>query len=183
MKNAYTILSLSISVTVAIFLYFTGEFHEIMEINSFNLLILLFISISGFIVILINKPLRTNKKVKGMELEEFVSNTLKEIIAGVKDAQEYAKENGACINPNEFGTLTKPEHIINLGDGNVSIVQPVSFDVCIVSKKTKSGKGGIEIVSGGMESMKGTESRVKFSVAVSFPPMKPNYLGKEADKI
>lgn len=118
-----------------------------------------------------------------MDLKEFVSETLKEIIAGVKDAQEYAKENGACINPNEFGALEKPEHIINLGDGKVAIVQPVSFDVCIVSKKTKSGKGGIEIVSGGMESMKGTESRVKFSVAVSFPPMKPNYLGKEADKI
>lgn len=106
-----------------------------------------------------------------MDLKEFVSETLKEIIAGVKDAQEYAKENGACINPNEFGSLTKPEHIINLGDGNVSIVQPVSFDVCIVSKKTKSGKGGIEIVSGGMESMKGTESRVKFSVAVALPRM------------
>lgn len=122
-------------------------------------------------------------KCNNMDLKEFVSETLKEIIAGIKDAQEYAKENGACINPDEFGTLVKPEHIINLGDGNVSIVQPVSFDVCIVSKKTKSGKGGIEIVSGGMESTKGTESRVKFSVAVSFPTMKPNYPGKEAGRI
>lgn len=110
-----------------------------------------------------------------MDLKDFVGKTLKEIIAGIKDAQEYAKENGACINPDEFGTLAKPEHIIDMGNGKVSIVQPVSFDVCIVSRKTKSGKGGIEIVSGGMESTNGAESRVKFSVAVSFPRMKPNY--------
>ena len=110
-----------------------------------------------------------------MELKKFVSETLKEIIAGVKDAQEYAKENGACINPDEFGTLAKPAHVIDMGDGKLSIVQPISFDVCIVSKKTKSGKGGIEIVSGEMESTRGSESRVKFSVAVSFPRMKPNY--------
>ena len=106
-----------------------------------------------------------------MDLKEFVSETLKEIIAGVKDAQEYAKENGACINPNEFGSLTKPEHIINLGDGNVSIVQPISFDICVSDKRTKSGKGGIEIVSGGYEGTKATENRVKFSVAVALPRM------------
>lgn len=33
-----------------------------------------------------------------MDLKEFVSETLKEIIAGIKDAQEYAKENGSIIN-------------------------------------------------------------------------------------
>lgn len=106
-----------------------------------------------------------------MELKDFVSETLKEIIAGVKDAQEYARQNGACINPAEFGTLVKPEHVIDMGDGKLSIVQPVSFDICVVDKKTKSGKGGIEIVSGGFEGTKGTENRVKFSVAVSLPRM------------
>lgn len=75
------------------------------------------------------------------------------------------------------GTMTKEE-----GKANGRCDER-KFVVCIVSKKTKSGKGGIEIVSGGMESMKGTENRVKFSVAVSFPPMKPNYLGKGAGKI
>ena len=50
-----------------------------------------------------------------MELNRFISETLKEIIAGVKDAQEFAKENGACINPNQFGTLTSPKHILDMG--------------------------------------------------------------------
>ena len=106
-----------------------------------------------------------------MDLKEFVSETLKEIIAGVKDAQEYAKENGACVNPTEFGTLAKPEHVIDMGDGKSSIVQPISFDICVSDKRTKSGKGGIEIVSGGYEGTKATENRVKFSVAVALPRM------------
>ena len=106
-----------------------------------------------------------------MDLKEFVSETLKEIIAGVKDAQEYAKENGACVNPTEFGTLAKPEHVIDMGDGKLSIVQSISFDICVSDKRTKSGKGGIEIVSGGYEGTKATENRVKFSVAVALPRM------------
>ena len=40
-----------------------------------------------------------------MELKEFVSETLKEIISGVKNAQAFAQENGACINPNNSGHL------------------------------------------------------------------------------
>lgn len=106
-----------------------------------------------------------------MDLRDFVSGTLKEIIAGVKDAQEYALENGACVNPTEFGTLAKPEHVIDMGDGKLSIVQPISFDICVSDKRTKSGKGGIEIVSGGYEGTKATENRVKFSVAVALPRM------------
>lgn len=106
-----------------------------------------------------------------MDLNEFVCETLKEIISGVRDAQEYARENGACINPAEFGTLSKPEHVIDMGDGKLSIVQPVSFDICVTGKKTKSTKGGIEIFSGGYEGEKRTENRVRFSVAVALPRM------------
>lgn len=116
-----------------------------------------------------------------MELNRFISETLKEIIAGVKDAQEFAKENGACINPNQFGTLTSPKHILDMGDGTVSIVQPVEFDVCVTHTKKKSGKGGIEILSGGMENSTNTASRIKFSVAVSLPRMKANFSTKNPD--
>ena len=50
-----------------------------------------------------------------MELKKFVSETLKEIIAGVKDAQEFAAKNDACINPNQFGTLVTPKNILDMG--------------------------------------------------------------------
>lgn len=116
-----------------------------------------------------------------MELSKFVSETLKEIISGVKDAQEFAKDNDACINPNQFGTLTTPKHILDMGDGTISVVQPVSFDVCVTQTKKKSGKGGIEIVSGSMESSTDTVNRIKFSVAVSLPRMKPNFSTQNPD--
>lgn len=116
-----------------------------------------------------------------MELEKFVSETLKEIIAGVKDAQEFAAKNDACVNPNQFGTLVSPKHILDMGDGTVSIVQPVQFDVCVTHFKKDSGKLGIEIVSGSKECINGAESRIKFSVAVSLPRMKPNYSTKNPD--
>lgn len=109
-----------------------------------------------------------------MELRDFVSETLKAIIGGVKDAQLFAKENDSCINPNQYGALVTPKHVLDMGDGTISIVQPVSFDVCITYNKKKSGKGGIEVISGGIESTANTASRVKFSVAVSLPRMKPN---------
>ena len=73
-----------------------------------------------------------------MDLKEFVSETLKEIIAGVKDAQVFAAENEVCINPNQFRVLTSPRHVLDMGDGTVSVVQPVQFDVCVAhTKKVK----------------------------------------------
>lgn len=116
-----------------------------------------------------------------MELKKFVSETLKEIIAGVKDAQDFAAKNDACINPNQFGTLVTPKNILDMGDGTVSIVQPVQFDVCVTYSKKESGRLGIEIVSGGRECINGAESRIKFSVAVSLPRMKPNYSTSDPD--
>ena len=46
---------------------------------------------------------------------------------------------------------------------------------------SKSGKGGIEVISGGIESTANTASRVKFSVAVSLPRMKPNFSTQNPD--
>ena len=40
-----------------------------------------------------------------MDLKDFVSETLKEIISGVEEAQEYAKKHGAVINPTKFGIV------------------------------------------------------------------------------
>jgi hypothetical protein len=36
-----------------------------------------------------------------MELKDFIADTLKQLIDGVLDAQEYAKEKRAVINPEE----------------------------------------------------------------------------------
>ncbi|MFQ7266179.1 MAG: hypothetical protein ACLRPS_04805 [Paraprevotella clara] len=109
-----------------------------------------------------------------MDLQEFVSETIKAIISGTRDAQEFAAKNDACVNPYEFGTRT-PEHVIDMGDGTLSIVQPISFDLCIEDTSSKKGKAGIQVVSGKYESESKATNRVKFSIAVSLPRMKPNF--------
>lgn len=53
--------------------------------------------------------------------------------------------------------------------------------MCVTYSKKDSGKLGIEIVSGGRECINGAESRIKFSVAVSLPRMKPNYSTSDPD--
>lgn len=110
-----------------------------------------------------------------MELKEFVAKTLKEIIEGIKEAQEYASENKAYINPVNFGTA-KPEHVLKLGDEEIGIVQPVSFDICINESNDKSGGISVSGFSiGGAKGMlshkKFMENRVKFAIAVTFPTM------------
>lgn len=116
-----------------------------------------------------------------MELRDFISESLKAIIGGVKDAQSFARENDSCINPNQFGVLESPKHILDMGDGTVSIVQPVSFDICVTNTKKKSGRGGIEVLSGGIENATDTANRIKFSVTVSLPRMKPNFSRQNPD--
>lgn len=42
-----------------------------------------------------------------MELNEFISNALSQLIDGIASAQEYAKNKGASINPSDkFVSIT-----------------------------------------------------------------------------
>lgn len=65
-----------------------------------------------------------------MELNKFISETLKEIIAGVKDAQEFARENGAVINPTRFG-IVKPKAIMSKDNEEMTSVQRVDFSLSL----------------------------------------------------
>jgi hypothetical protein len=46
-----------------------------------------------------------------MQLDEFVSETMKAIIKGVKDSQEFAKANRAVVNPRIPGPSGRPNLI------------------------------------------------------------------------
>jgi hypothetical protein len=94
-----------------------------------------------------------------MNLEDFVAESLSQIIHGVKKAQEATKGKDAVIVPH------------NLTGGKVD------FDVAVnvVEGKEQSGKAGISVwsigadVSGKTESSTSTASRIKFSIAVDLP--------------
>lgn len=92
-----------------------------------------------------------------MELEDYVSESLKQIINGVKGAQESANQLGAEISPT----------------GNREA--EVEFDIAIVSSEQKGAHGGFNhrVASIGGEAGKRTEqqdiseNRVRFSVRVT----------------
>jgi hypothetical protein len=94
-----------------------------------------------------------------MNLEDFISETLSQIVSGVKKAQEATKNKDAIIVP------------YHSTGGNVD------FDVAVtvVDGKETSGKAGISVwsigagLSGKLESSTSTASRIKFSIAIELP--------------
>jgi len=111
-----------------------------------------------------------------MKLQEFVNETLKEIIAGVKEAQEYAQSEGASVSP----------HILARGD-NATIhyvlkkdgthVEQIEFDVAVTSTEGSATEAGAGIfvaaiglgAKGKSDSSSSSISRIKFSIPLALP--------------
>lgn len=106
-----------------------------------------------------------------MDLKDFVSETLKEIIAGVKEAQEYAKEHGAIINPTKFG-IVAPKAIMNKDNDEVTSIQRIDFSLSLQQSYAADGKVSIGVldigkIEGKYENIK--DNRVNFSVLITLP--------------
>ncbi len=111
-----------------------------------------------------------------MDLQEFISQTLIQIVNGVTDAQNIESEKGAKISPSLSGSAEyAAEHGFLKSDAGPA--QIVQFDVAITAKEGTGTKGGIGVVAGivslGSTGQSNTEnssvSRVKFSVPVTLP--------------
>jgi hypothetical protein len=111
-----------------------------------------------------------------MELQEFVSETLKEIIAGVKEAQVYARDNGAVANPGTSRHV--PPGMYERGSSqDLSPIEKVEFDVAVTStdaSETQAGAGIFVAAFGiGVKDKSDTSnssiSRIRFSVPIVLP--------------
>ena len=97
-----------------------------------------------------------------MELQDFIDETLKQIISGVRSAQESAIELGAKINPR---------------GGSVVEMRTVHFDIAVGTSEGTETKGGIRVVGpvGSVGSQDQSDvasssmSRIRFSVPVKLP--------------
>ena len=115
-----------------------------------------------------------------MQLDEFITETLKSIIKGIKDSQDFAKDNGSIVNPlkNRYSEGTHIK-VGNRDEGTV--VSHIEFDIAVTaSTKQESGvSGGINVLSlniGGKTSEienNQTISRIKFSLEVLLPSSNP----------
>ena len=80
-----------------------------------------------------------------MDLKDFVSETLKEIIEGVKGAQDFAIENGAVINPTSFGVVS-PKAIMSKDNEEVTSVQRIDFSLSLQQSYAADGKVSIGVM-------------------------------------
>lgn len=113
-----------------------------------------------------------------MLLDKFISETLTSIIKGINEAQDFAKDNNAFVNPDiQKWDLDK---MITIGyktrDG-FSCVSKIDFDIAVTVSNTNESNlgGGINVYSlklGADKSKADTNeivSRIQFSVNVALP--------------
>ncbi len=108
-----------------------------------------------------------------MELKEFITTAITEIIGGVLDAQEVLGANKKHVNPRvEGGAVTTR---MQASEGRM--IESVEFDVAVTVTTGKGAKGGIGVVAGpfaiGSQAHSNAEniavSRLKFSVPITLP--------------
>lgn len=115
-----------------------------------------------------------------MELNEFVEETLNQIVEGVVKAEEAVKEKGATVNP--IGVFESNGMKIISGNKQPT-VQMVDFDV-VLSVTEAGGKGakaGIFIGPVGVganaksETKSSAMNKVKFAIPLKLPGYQDEY--------
>ncbi|EIQ1514463.1 hypothetical protein LUR59_004661 [Vibrio parahaemolyticus] len=113
-----------------------------------------------------------------MELKEFITEALTQIVEGVHEAQVKVDASGAEINPIVRGGI---DYVAQNGGGlataNGNYAQLVEFDVAVTVTEGQGTKGGIGIVAGAINlgstgqsnSENSSVSNLKFKVPVALP--------------
>ncbi len=114
-----------------------------------------------------------------MELDKFISETLKKIIDGINEAQKYAETKGAKItgenihlNPRSKGNITT-----YFDDKGHELIENISFDIAVTTKESglAEGKVGIFVgqlgigTKGQIENESNSINRIQFSVPLYLP--------------
>ena len=115
-----------------------------------------------------------------MKLKDFVAETLKELIDGVIDPQDYCSAKGASINSTTIVyQIQDSSQMMDQRDGRRA--QMVEFDVAVTATEGTETKGGIGVFVGAIglgsqgksDSANSSVSRIKFSIPVVLPSGTP----------
>lgn len=110
----------------------------------------------------------------GQSLEDFVADTLIQIVAGIEKAQVATKSSRGVIVPHGGGISGIANMGTTYGGDTVDIVQ---FDVAVVSTDSKETKGGVGVFvapialgsQGKSEGKNQAISRIQFRIPISLP--------------
>lgn len=113
-----------------------------------------------------------------MNLDEFISETIKGIIKGISDTASFSEEYGSKINP-KLSIFDKQRNMMmdSSGETRSQTITNIDFDIAVTAsnQSDKSAKGGINVLSlsvGGAiadKAINETVSRIKFSINVCMP--------------
>ena len=111
-----------------------------------------------------------------MELKDFVSETLKQVMEGVKTAQNSVKEHGGEINPKGIYSTSSSSHP-QLYTTSEKLVQLIDFDIAVTTIEEDKAKGGTGIFVGafgvGVQGESGNQNsainRIQFKVPIVLP--------------
>ncbi|MBH0048447.1 hypothetical protein [Pseudoalteromonas sp. NZS11_1] len=116
-----------------------------------------------------------------MDLKEFISESIVEIVEGIVDAQSRIKSDDALIVPSVHNVFTQSKSggtNLAIGwDKKGNLINSVEFDVAVTSSEGTETKGGIGVVAGIValgsqgKSLENNQSisRLKFRIPISFP--------------
>lgn len=112
-----------------------------------------------------------------MNLQDFISETLSQIVHGVRAAQEAVQPEGATVSPHLTGgpSINSAHGFVPTQEGVYA--QIVAFDVALTVKEGTGTKGGIGVFAGavtlGSSGQSSAEqssiSHVRFSVPLTLP--------------
>ena len=113
---------------------------------------------------------------QGMDLQQFVAETLTQIVKGVRESQSIAKQSGAEVDPHLSMSVEHAEKQgLLIASGKYA--QLVQFDMALTVKAGTGTKGGIGVFVGpvtlGSSAQSNAEnssvSRIKFVVPLTLP--------------
>jgi hypothetical protein len=124
--------------------------------------------------------LDVERRSRAVDLQQFVRETLTEIVLGVNAAQDQAEveASGARINPTGIGLVATPDgYLGNLSSGEAVFV--VDFDLAVTVSGTGPGELAAKVqvvgqftakVNGTKKSARDSTNRIKFRIPVALRP-------------
>ncbi len=114
-----------------------------------------------------------------MKLEDFVKETIEQLVSGVQSSRKKYSGAGADIVPKEV-ELTKTTGVLGTLPHTRIPVFAVEFDVAVTASESSASEGGAGVFVAGLAiggKAKGSTtdsmvSRVRFVVPVTYPPPK-----------